>query len=458
MKKSTVKHLAGALVTILLFVGIMSYMMQLVSRKDSYHKYQPFYDSQLNIDVLFLGSSHVRYSVYPVELLQDYGITAYNFGGHSNRMATSYWMMVNAFDYTNPKLVVIDCFMLSENTKFREDNNGYSYLHDAVDHIPFSVNKVKMIWDLLESSNRKWEYLWSFSQFHNRWNQLEQNDFEPTVTATEGASFYYEVYTPHDLDVVTERKGIQNTVSVDYLCRIIEECQKQDIEVLLTYLPFPATEKYWDEAYTAGKIAEKYGVPYINYLEEDVVDYATDCKDNNHLNYSGGQKITKHLGTYIAEHYHLPDRRKEADEDVLAAKYQAYMDYKRDMLQAQDELECYLVGLSDDRFSFVLEVEDSAYIKKTKYKMLLQNLGIDQDAIAEEGATIVCVSGETQEAVYYYGALNEKMRRKLDISDIEQKEKENLLIRFTVTDNQSGERIDEVSFVKCGTVEANRIE
>ena len=77
--------------------------------------------------VLFFGTSHVNNAVFPMELWKDYGITAYNFGGHANAIATSYWVMKNALDYTHPKLVVFDCLGMTSNTK-TTPANGIPFL------------------------------------------------------------------------------------------------------------------------------------------------------------------------------------------------------------------------------------------------------------------------------------------------------------------------------------------
>lgn len=470
MKKNMVKNLAGALATFLIFLGIMSYLTQLVNRKDSYYKYQSFYDSQVHFDVLVMGTSHARYSIFPMELMHDYGIRAYNFGGHSNRMATSYWLMMNAFDYTDPNVVVIDCFMIREDGKFREDKNGYSYLHDAMDHIPMSVNKIKMASDLMQDNDRMGEYIWNFSQFHNRWNELGQNDFVPETTTTGGASFYYDVYSPENVQESYAENIIANTTSIDYLRRMIEECQKREIDVLLTYLPFPATQDYWDEANTVQQIAEEYDVRYINYLTEDVVDFQTDCKDDNHLNYSGGQKITAHLGKYIKDNYDIPDRRDEYAS--WNAEYQEYLAYKKEMLKEQVVIEGLLIGLRDDSFSFVLEVADGAYAKDAKYSALLKNVGIDSDKIAEDTNTLIVVSREAGSTEYYYGSYDEEISTAIGMLHKKQGEsgeyefylgdtycwdcEDNYLLRFAVVDTDNKQLFDVVAFSNTKSTEVKR--
>ena len=47
---------------------------------------------------------------------------------------------------------------------------------------------------------------------------------------------------------------------VPYLKKFIEHCQRQDIEVLLTYLPYPASYKDLAAANAVEDIAQAYGV------------------------------------------------------------------------------------------------------------------------------------------------------------------------------------------------------
>ena len=105
-----------------------------------------------------------------------------------------------------------------------------------------------------------------------------------------------------------------DTVGVEYLRKILELCKEKDIEVVLAYLPFPASEDKQREANLGYEIAENYEVPYLNFLDMDVVDYDTDCLDaDSHLNLSGAVKVTRYLGEYLRANYDLPDRREDED-------------------------------------------------------------------------------------------------------------------------------------------------
>ena len=64
------------------------------------------------MDVLFFGNSHMGNAVYPMELWRNQGIVSYNLAGFGHRIASTYWVMKNALDEAQPKLVVIDCHSL----------------------------------------------------------------------------------------------------------------------------------------------------------------------------------------------------------------------------------------------------------------------------------------------------------------------------------------------------------
>ena len=146
-RKCKIKSVIGCIITLGITIMLLWYSTDLMERKESRLKYISFFEQEADFDVLFLGTSHVINGIFPMELWNDYGIVSYNFGGHGNRLATSYWVMENAFDYTSPKLIVIDCYMLSEPDKIASD---FSHMHSVFDAFPFSKTKVNTVFDLLE--------------------------------------------------------------------------------------------------------------------------------------------------------------------------------------------------------------------------------------------------------------------------------------------------------------------
>lgn len=291
-----------------------------LQRKSSSFKYTPFFEQKEDFDMLFMGTSHVMQGIFPMELWNDYGIVSYNFGGHSNRVPTTYWVMENALDYTKPKLMVIDVLYVGSNEKVSDNSD---FIHLSFDCFPISHTKIKGIYELCDDRDAvdkngicyydcRNEYIWNLGKYHSRWNELTENDItDGMVTKEKGAESRIGVDTPPAFSLVdkTQVMNIDDTEGLKYLRRMIEECKARGIEVLLINLPYPAAEMDQLTANSIYKVAEEYNVNYINFVAMDnVVDYSIDLFDAEHLNPSGAMKVTDYLGHYITENYDIPDR------------------------------------------------------------------------------------------------------------------------------------------------------
>lgn len=146
------KRILGCAVAAGLTVLALGAAAGMLQRKDSDFKYRPYFTQEADFDVLFFGTSHVINGIFPMELWKDYGIVSYNFGGHGNELATSYWVMRNALDYTDPKLVVIDGLNLGSDVKTYAN---FSNIHQSLDVFPISRTKIAAASDLLDSTRMK---------------------------------------------------------------------------------------------------------------------------------------------------------------------------------------------------------------------------------------------------------------------------------------------------------------
>ncbi len=359
---------------------------KVLKRKDADERCAEFFTDTSDYDVLFLGTSHMINGVYPMELWEDYGITSFNLAGHGMNISTTYWVMMNAFDYHVPKVVVIDCMLI----------NGYGKLNPALSHLeldafPFSKTKVEMMQDLATDFSEQMEYLFDFSIYHARWNELTAEDFNPSYKVEKGAETRNFVADVNSFSwSVGDRKfETETTLGIEYLEKMIEECQNRGIDVLLTYLPFPASEDEQLEANRVPDIAKKYGVDYINFLKmEGLIDYATDCSDEaSHLNGSGARKVTNYLGNYLAENYGIESHKENAALcELWDSDYEKYKKFKKNNFAAQDDLNAYLSMLADNSYDCVLDINVDAITDKQA--RLLNNLGID-------------VQDESHKSIYY---------------------------------------------------------
>ena len=408
MKKSDVKkiliRIGGCALAVCLLAVSLVLCTSLLERKDSREKYAKFFEHASDMDVLFLGTSHVLNSVFPMELWNDYGITSYNMGGHANQIPTSYWVMMNAFDYASPKVVVIDCYSLASNLKVFDD---FEFVHLSFDAFPVSKTKIKAVNDLLynpgndnsagvtgengtKEKHTRLGLLWDYSVYHSRWSDMKQEDFEPVYNKEYGAESRIQIAEP---STPAENPGTtleEMTVGRAYLELMIEECQKRGIDVLLTYIPYPVTgESTWVDINTVSEIAKQHGVKYLNYLDLDVVDYETDCYDPaSHLNPSGAFKVTDQMGQYLMDNYSLTDHRGDEAYAYWDMDFAGYTEMKDERLEEQGDLNTYLMLLQDKRYDFEIETSDSEILEDETTKRLLEKKGIVPEAGPEDEAVV----------------------------------------------------------------------
>lgn len=364
----------------LLLISIVG-TTKLFQRKDSVIKYTDFYEQEEDFDVLFLGSSHVVNAIFPMELWEDYGIVSYNCGGHGHQIATTYWHMQNLLEHTTPKLIVMDIFGVHYENKYGEAEQ----LHESFDSMPLSKTKYRAVQDLFddptsEDYKDRWSYFWDFSVYHSRWNDLKEEDFNHKVSCEKGAESRINVAVPLDYDIIgIDKVWAEDSLSQQYLCKIIEDCQRRGIEILLTHIPYPAYTGYQEAGNMTYKIAEQYDIPYIDFVRmNNVVEYTTDCYDEgSHLNPSGARKVTDYLGKYIVENYDIPDRREDEAYTKWHEDYQEYVTFKHENLQAQTELDKYLMLLHDENLNSCIYISgESNYLQNTVIHRLLDNAAL----------------------------------------------------------------------------------
>lgn len=399
MKK--IQKVISMIVFAILLIAAIAECADILESKEARKKYTPFYESETNFDVIFLGTSHVWNHVLPMEMWDMYGIASYNWGYSNCTPAESYYLIQDILEYTCPKVVVVDVFGVAEYSgKYRSDR--IEQQHVQFDSLPmYSLNKLKAAKDVFGDYDKKEDFIWNFIMYHNRWNQLGQMDFEYDITTEKGACFLTGLGTASFTPIAEDEKTEIHNVCYPYYLKLIEYCEARGIQVLSVYIPFAAEEEQQRIANTVGDTVEEYAnCHYVNMLPENILDYNTDvCPDNSHLNYSGALKVTEWLGRYLAEHYQLDDYRSC---DSWKEDYKAYFDYKVAALQSQTTLPAYLVQLTDKDFYAEVEIYDSDLLKSERLRLLYENADIEPvfvDCDNGHCAKIVVYSSQSHEII-----------------------------------------------------------
>lgn len=382
--KKIISAIFSFLAVAVLIIWGLGHLSDITERKKSKNKFSDFYRQEEEYDVLFLGSSHVLNGVFPMELWRDYGIVSYNLSGHGSRAAVNYWILKNALEYTTPKLVVVDCYMLG----LKEKVGTIDQLHMSVDHIPFSKIKVAAIQDLVEDKEEQKDFLWKFSIYHNRWSDLDTQDFTMEYSPEKGAESRIAVAATEEVEAYDGSGKLEETIAMEYLRKTIELCQEQGIEVLLTYIPFPGNRGWQPENNSAADIAMEYGINYLDfYTLLGTLNLNTDFYDKNaHMNPSGARKITEFLGEYIVSVYGIKDQRGNEDYSAWHEDYKTYTEFKHDNIRNEQELKNYLMLLRDKNLSYGVYLKWGLNLNQYPViNELLLNIGINPAQYPEEG-------------------------------------------------------------------------
>lgn len=380
MKRKCINFI-GTICFVCILFFVLKNVSYILSDKRSEIKYYDFFSNKTDFDIIFMGTSHIFNTIYPMELWKEYGISSYNWGYSNCTLAENYWILQDIIKYNKPKLVVIDFYGLVEydnqgNGKYRNDR--ILQQHVQFDSIPFSYTKYKGVMDIFDDYDSRADFLFNILIYHERWNKLTKNDFCLCDKSTEkGAEFLSGVgqnvnYLKQE---VFEDVNL-NSVCSKYIPRVINLCKENDMDLLFVYLPYNADLMSQNLAHTIPMFLNQYSnCNYLNLIT-DIINTQTDFhSDNGHINYSGSKKVSDYLGKYIKEHYDIPDRRNDENYKSWFNDYENYLSYKTANINNQKIIENVLMLLSDKDFSAcVYFKKNSQILKRKNISPLLENM------------------------------------------------------------------------------------
>lgn len=357
MKSDRIKKVAGTVGFILMFALVLNGVSRLLERKTSEERYSEFWEQPGDYDVWLIGNSHIYYAVQPMELWKDYRIRSYNLGAPRSYMPQMYWTLLNALSRATPKVVVVECYYIEKESKMADmaEDENQSLLHDGFDSIPFSPMKVKAVMDLFDTKEQRIEYLFDFYVYHNRWEELEEEDFMPSYGTTKGAILSAEVDGQNPYQIIDETDMLQEeTLGYEYLRKMIEACREKGVSVVLASVPCSMNENSQRAINGVQKLSKEYGAPFLNmsYDDELTIDYRTDFKDSGHMNYLGAKKVTEYIGKYLSEAYEvsIDEGKEEGTAKAWDEDYEMYSATFLDLMKEEQSLVSYLVWLNNENY------------------------------------------------------------------------------------------------------------
>lgn len=337
--KKLLKCLAKGVVFLLLFLMIFNYTDFVLRQKTETETLHLIAERPNDYyDVILAGSSHMQYSIQPALLYGEYGIVACNTATAAQSVPNSYFMIKEMAARHKPELVVLDLFCLFYDDVYFSPTR----FHQATDCFPLSLNKLDAIGSLVKEGHS--EFYINYLLYHGRWKELKKtdyvlrDDFHETYQFINGLEIFDEPYAPLDPDDTADIPEIP----LEYLKKIVDFCKEEDIELLLTVIPYRADQDnndtsavFQQQVYnTAAKLAEEWDVDFLNTLyclDELDFDFTADMIEYSHVNVGGSRKVGEFYGKYLKENYDLPDRTGDK-------KYAEWQGFYEDFLATEAEL------------------------------------------------------------------------------------------------------------------------
>lgn len=383
--------------------------------------YRGFLDEEKDsIEAIFAGTSHMTYSVSPVELYEEYGFTSYNLASARQPLAVARYALQTALKTQDPKVFVLDVSSLF--TDFY-DGVGFKYVTEQV---PLSAEKLQLLQEMSTLSDDEDDMvsgLFPMINYHSRWKELDENDFTYLKDSdhffTKG--YYLNVkeipsyidvdymnneaqemiadnlkvtYTWEEQQLSTEKEDDElyeanvSDYNLQVLLDIADICEENGVKLLLVKIPVVDSPAMYMSSWTEKRsavvkeIAEEYKLDYLDmvYDVDCGIEWLTDTADGGgHLNFLGAEKVTHILGQYLVENYKLEQQEYTAwDKDTKLyddLKNVASLEMETDFYQYMSKLKSDFA----DKTVFIVCTNEMSNGLSEREISLLRSMGFNAD-------------------------------------------------------------------------------
>ena len=267
-----------------------------------------------SVDVLVAGSSLAYSGTNTNVLWKAYGISSYDLCGAEQPFWSTYYQLKEALRVQRPKLIVLDAkaavYTRDYSTRSRTILSTYGILSPD--------NRAGAVFACAEQQNAL-SLLLAYPEVHNNYAGVGWEDFIiPPTNGDRGNTWKGYIETdlveaheyPYASRSSTKKK--MKPRAEEYVRKIFELAQAENIPLLVVAFPNPDYGNDMLYYNSLWKVAEEYGVPYIDYNFQALdigLDYSLDFADWQHLNVRGSMKMSMKLGQDLKERYNLADHR-----------------------------------------------------------------------------------------------------------------------------------------------------
>lgn len=305
------------------FVAIFAVLLGAVSKvmtyPADYRNYQwvaGFYEEEENsLDAVYIGSSNCYAFWSPLTAWEEFGIAVFPYSTNAQPFIAAKYLIQETKKTQPDALFIVDINTLEDSSLMIES------MHHLVDYMPFSLNKIALTKHLADaggySLSESMELYLPIIRYHDRWDELNPDDFNYKLDGLKGASTYYSflaesrdisesyITTDEEFELEEELKASVNDL-LDY-------CDEEQVKVLFVTVPRQEVDVDMVKRFNAvNNLIASRGYPTLNLngmTEEVGIDLTKDYYNDKHTNIHGAIKFTRYLSEYLIENYHLEDKR-----------------------------------------------------------------------------------------------------------------------------------------------------
>lgn len=338
MKKNIIKIIVFAAIFSVVWMGadyVLSRDWEIARNQPL--KYQAL-ESEKQLDVLYFGGSNTYKAIAPVVIWNEANITGYNLGYDGAHPMLFYYQLKYALKKQKPSLAVIDVSAIANPREPKGDTElPFRLLYVSM---PDHEIREEFLKDMCERWNdvNPLEYHFPLMRYHERWSDLDQEDFDPDAKVFKYRSFLKGCTVGTDIRTYSFDDNFfrddyekAEEMHLEYLEKIYDLCTAEGINMMLLYNPrtyyFSAVEE------AAEKFAQEHGIKLLSMASRERLDEAgilaeEDFYDGNHVNILGQKKFSEYLADFLKDNYVFVDHEKD---DALCKEwnkeYEDYMKY-----------------------------------------------------------------------------------------------------------------------------------
>ena len=332
MIKKILKFVSAVMVFIFTFNCIQNILVGEYDGNKTTTRFNGFYNktTENSLDAVLLGSS-ASYSFFIAPFVwHEYGITVYPLASPAQPIQAAQFLIEDARKTQPDALYIVNLSTI--RSKFTTER-FYHLFND----MPFSLNKIKAIDYIGDSYEKtlkeKLQILFPIVLFHERWSELNENDFKKVNDGYKSGNSY-NAFLKKSVDIKSLGYVSDDVFAPLHdninqsIIDLLDYCEEENVKVLFILTPQKVdTIELLGMMNTAKNMVEERGYPVLDmradYKKLDL-DYAVDYYNATHANMHGALKTSIYLADYLVNNYNFEDKKGNTEYEDWEDAYMRY--------------------------------------------------------------------------------------------------------------------------------------